>query len=100
MPKNISENISASSEYDLELEKLAKKIRKDRCKTVLLQLPDGLKPKAAEIADFIEDSTKAKCLIWLGDCYGACDIPQNLQAMKVDMIVQWGHNKFVKSKGW
>ena len=88
------------TDYDLELDKLAKSIKKKRCKTVLLQLPDGLKPKAADIADFIQKSTKAKCLIWLGDCYGGCDIPQGISAFKIDLVVQFGHNKFVKAKAW
>lgn len=87
-------------DYELELDKLVKRIKKDRYKTILLQLPDGLKPKACEIADFIQESTKARCLIWLGDCYGGCDIPQGISAFKIDLVVQFGHNKFVKQKGW
>lgn len=88
------------TDYDLELENAAKAVRQKKCKTVLLQLPDGLKPKAKEIADFIERSTDAKCIIWLGDCYGGCDIPQGINLLKVDMVIQWGHNRFVKTEGW
>ena len=36
------------ADYDLELEKVAEKIKKEKAKTVLIQLPDGLKPKAPD----------------------------------------------------
>ncbi|MEK6864022.1 MAG: diphthamide synthesis protein [Nanoarchaeota archaeon] len=79
-------------EYDLELERVAKEIRKKNAKTVCIQLPDGLKPKATEIADYLQKNTKAKILIWAGSCFGACDIP-NVDA---DLLIQWGHSKTIK----
>jgi len=85
--------------YDLEINSVISRIRKSRSRRVLIQLPDGLKPKAKEIVDFIEKGTKAEVLIWLGSCYGACDIP-NVKSLGIDMIVQFGHNEFVKGKGW
>lgn len=82
-------------EYDMELEGIVSEIKKQRAKTVLIQLPDGLKKKATKMADFIEKSTKAKCLIWIGSCFGACDTP-NLGRMekKIDLLIQFGHNNF------
>ena len=76
-------------EYDLELEKVAKKIKSNKAKSVLIQLPDGLKPEATKIADFLEKQTKAEILIWQGTCFGACDIPQDID---VDLIIQFGHS--------
>ena len=61
--------------YNLELEKTIKQINKSKAKSVCIQLPDGLKPKAKEIADKIEKETNAKVIIWAGSCFGACDIP-------------------------
>jgi len=86
---------SIESDYDLELEKIVKEIKKAKAKTICIQLPDGLKRKATEIAEFIEKQTKAKVFIWLGTCFGACDIP-NLNKLKpeVDMLVQFGHSKW------
>lgn len=83
--------------YNLELENLAKQIIKARAKSVLIQLPDGLKPKAEIIADYIEKNTKAKAFVWLGTCFGGCDIP-NVSSIspKIDLIIQIGHNKFQK----
>jgi len=78
--------------YNLELSKAIKEIRKQKAKTVCIQLPDGLKPKAKEIVDRIEKETNAKCVIWLNSCFGACDVPD----LKVDLLIQWGHSEFRK----
>jgi 2-(3-amino-3-carboxypropyl)histidine synthase len=75
--------------YNLELNKAIKEIKKQKAKTVCIQLPDGLKPKAKEIVDKIEKETNAKCLIWAGSCFGACDVPD----VKVDLLIQWGHSR-------
>jgi len=80
------------SRYELELEKVIQTINKKKARLVCLQLPEALKPLATKITDEIEKNTQAKCLIWLGSCFGACDIP-NLDHIKpkVDLLVQWGH---------
>jgi len=85
------------SEYDLELDRIAKAISKQKAKLVCIQLPDGLKPKSTEIADFLEKNTSAKVLIWMSTCFGACDTPQGLEKIGVDLLVQWGHTKWIKN---
>ena len=77
-------------DYNLELDKAADEIRKTNAKTVCIQLPDGLKPKAKEIADYLENKTKAKIMIWAGSCFGGCDVPK----LDVDLLIQWGHAEF------
>ncbi len=79
-------------EYDLELDKVVKEVKKIKAKTVCVQLPDGLKPKATEVVDFLRKNTKAEIFIWGGSCYGACDVPN----VKVDLLVQFGHNSNLK----
>jgi len=74
--------------FNLELEKAVKEIKKTKAKIVLIQLPDGLKPQATSICDYLEKNTNAKILIWSDSCYGACDVPN----IKVDLIIQFGHN--------
>ena len=76
--------------YNLELEKAIKRIKQEKAKSVCIQLPDGLKPKAKEIADKIEKETDAKVIIWAGSCFGACDVPE----LKVDLLIQWGHSEW------
>lgn len=79
-------------EYDLELEKVAKEIKKSRAKNVCIQLPDGLKPEAGNIAKELEEKTGANIMIWAGSCYGACDVPLSVENLGVDLLVQWGHS--------
>jgi 2-(3-amino-3-carboxypropyl)histidine synthase len=75
-------------EYNLELEKVIEQINRSKAKTVLIQLPDGLKPEGTKIVDLLNKKTKAKIFLWLNSCYGACDIP----TVKVDLVIQFGHN--------
>jgi len=79
-------------QYDLELEKAVEQINKQKAKLVCIQLPDGLKPKAKEIADVLEFKTEAKIIIWQGSCFGACDTPIQIEKLGVDLLIQWGHN--------
>ena len=76
--------------YSLQLSKAIEKIKQTKANSVLIQLPDGLKPKAKEIADKIKSETKAKVLIWAGSCFGACDTPK----ADVDLLIQWGHSEW------
>jgi diphthamide biosynthesis enzyme Dph1/Dph2-like protein len=83
-------------DYDLELEKIAEKIKKEKAKAILIQLPDGLKPKAKEIKEFLEKKfdKSTKLLFWAGSCFGACDVPLNAKSMNVDLIIQFGHSEW------
>ena len=78
--------------YNLELDKITKTIQKQKAKQVLLQFPEGMKPYATTIADNIEGKTKTQCFIWLGTCFGACDIPLEVENLKIDLIIQFGHS--------
>ncbi len=81
--------------YDLELEKLISEIKKIKAKRVLLQFPDGLKPHATAVVDFLQEKTNAEFLIWFGSCFGACDTPIGLENMKIDLVIQFGHNELM-----
>lgn len=75
---------------DLELGKLFYGIEETGAKTVLVQLPDGLKPKAREIQEEIKKKFPAvKLTFWAGSCYGACDLPN---VTGFDLLVQFGHS--------
>ncbi len=83
--------------YDLELDKIVSEIKTKKAKLVLLQFPDGLKPFATAIVDYLEEKTSAEFLIWLGSCFGACDLPVSLEKIKpkIDLVVQFGHNELM-----
>ncbi len=82
---------------NLELEKLYEEIEKSKPSTILIQLPDGLKPKAKEIQEKIKTKfTKSQypnlnITFWAGDCYGACDTP-NVKGF--DLFVAFGHSEW------
>lgn len=80
--------------YDLELDHAAAEIKKNKAKTVCIQLPNGLKPEAGNISRYLEQKTGARIIIWLGSCFGACDIPIGLEKAKIDMLIQWGHSEW------
>lgn len=67
---------------ELELGKLIEKIKANKVKRVCVQLPDGLKPQAKYIQEKIKENTDAEVLIWLGSCFGACDIPEEVKKLK------------------
>ncbi len=80
-------------DYALELDAVAEKINEKKAGRVLVQLPDGLKPKAREIQAELEKKTNAVIMIWGGSCFGACDIPTGLDSLKIDLLVQFGHSE-------
>lgn len=81
--------------YNLEQDfaKLEDSIKKIKPKSILLQFPDGLKPYATEITKKVREISKRVnkkdvfVKIWLGSCFGACDIPNS----DCDLLVQFGH---------
>ena len=80
--------------YNLELEKAVRKVKDSKAKLVCIQLPDGLKPKADGIQREIEEKTDAKVVIWLESCFGACDVPLEVERLGVDLLIQWGHSEW------
>lgn len=77
-------------QLNLQLEKLLQKLKgKER---ILIQLPDGLKPKAKEIQETVKKKfPRVKITFWAGSCYGACDIPK---VEGFDLLVQFGHSEW------
>ena len=84
--------------YNLELSRIVKEIDESKAKLVCIQLPDGLKPRAAEIEASITAKTSAKVIIWLGSCFGSCDLPLGLEKLGVDLVISLGHNQFRKEE--
>ena len=83
--------------YDLELNRAVEEIKKASAKLVCIQLPDGLKPKAKEIQEYIEKNTEAFVVIWLGSCWGGCDVPVSVEKLGVDLLIQWGHSEYIRA---
>jgi len=82
--------------YDLEEERVKQEILKLKAKSVLIQLPEGLKPEAQRIAKVIE-KCGALPIVSADPCYGACDLATaEAESLGVDLIVHYGHAKLLK----
>ena len=84
--------------FNLELDRVIAEIKKRKPQQILLQLPDGLKNKADLVVEKIEKETNAQAFILFGSCFGACDLPLGLDILKIDLLIQWGHNRFFKEE--
>lgn len=76
------------------IQELVNRIKDKQPKSILLQLPEGLKKSATAIAEAIEKEGMSVA-ISADPCYGACDLPQ-ANAAGIELIVHVGHNKFYK----
>lgn len=74
--------------YDLDLKRVKQELIKLKPKTVLIQLPAGLRNHLIEVVNLIEQSG-AEAFVWAGSCYGACDLPN----YKADLLIQFGHEE-------
>lgn len=75
---------------NLELDKFLANLKGNE--NVLVQLPDGLKPKANEIQDKVKAKfPEVKLTFWNGSCYGSCDTPN---VSNFDLLVQFGHSEW------
>ena len=79
-------------DFDFELETIVEKIRQNKAKKIVLQLPDGLKPKAVHISKELEKLSGAAVYIWFRSNFGACDTPQHIREKGFDLIVNFGHS--------
>ncbi|MDR1993027.1 MAG: diphthamide biosynthesis enzyme Dph2 [Nitrososphaerota archaeon] len=81
--------------FDFEEKKIKQEITRLGAKWVLLQMPQGLKPEAINLAQFVE-SCGATPIISADPCYGACDIAQtDAENIAADLIVHFGHTKMI-----
>lgn len=80
---------------NLELERLFSALESNKNNNpqkILIQLPDGLKPKAKDIQEKIKEKFPAvRLTFWAGSCYGACDVPA---VPGYDLLVQFGHSEW------
>ena len=79
------------SMYNMDLDRVIRKINSKDAETVGLQFPEGLKMQATKIARRIEEETDATVIISGDPCFGACDVSDYKMKESVDLIVHYGH---------
>jgi len=87
-----------TTSFDLEEKRLKKEISKRKTKTVLLQLPEGLKAEAPHLANLIEEAG-ALAIVSADPCYGACDLAlPDAESLGADLVVHYGHSSQIKQE--
>lgn len=72
---------------DWEIQRILDEIERRKCKTVVLQLPEGLKREAVRVASDLEEKGNVQVVVSADPCYGACDLVD----FKGDLLVHIGH---------
>ncbi|MBU2477419.1 diphthamide biosynthesis enzyme Dph2, partial [Candidatus Micrarchaeota archaeon] len=83
----------------VDVKQAVSEIRKKKAKTVVLQIPEGLKGKAVELIELLEKKTKARIITVMDPVWGACDIAdEEAKNFEADLIIHLGHSKYCDSK--
>ncbi len=77
--------------YDIDLASAVAEIKRLKARIVALQVPEGLKKRAYQIAEDIENKAGAEVMLVAEPCFGACDVPSSLFEL-VDAVVNVGHS--------
>ena len=77
--------------YDIDLASAVAEIKRLKARIIALQVPEGLKKRAYQIAEDIENKAGAEVMLVAEPCFGACDVPSSLFEM-VDAVVNVGHS--------
>ena len=82
---------------NFEIDYLTKKLKELKPKKVLVQLPEGIKQNAFEIAQVFQDLNIEA--VFSGEtCWGACSIAETeAKDINADLIVHFGHAEFIES---
>lgn len=84
--------------FNFEHEKLVRELKKRKPKKVLVQLPEGIKKHGFEIEKLISD-LGIKVVFSGQTCWGGCCVSiEEAENVKADLIVHFGHAKFINVK--
>jgi 2-(3-amino-3-carboxypropyl)histidine synthase len=84
-------------DFDFEIPRVIKEIKKRKAKTIFIQLPLGIKTGFMANLRKIEKATKTNVIVSGGNCWGGCDIPiDEARLVGADLIVHFGHAPFMK----
>jgi 2-(3-amino-3-carboxypropyl)histidine synthase len=82
--------------YDFEMERMMSEIAERKAKRVLIQLPEGLRPRALWLMRELERREDVEVYISGSSCYGGCDIAlTEAKLLGVDLIIHYGHSRML-----
>jgi 2-(3-amino-3-carboxypropyl)histidine synthase len=80
------------SGYAIDIEPALTIIRKNGYKTIVLQIPEGLKRSIFPVVDVLKKKTNATVLVSADPCFGACDIANyEFKNLGVEFVLHIGH---------
>jgi len=86
------------AELIVDLEEAKKFLEEIKAKTVIVQIPEGLKQKTTSIAEELKGSCE-NVFVKMDPCYGACDLPLNdMKILNADAIIHIGHGPIHRHK--
>lgn len=88
------------SMLEFGLKPVLRTIGKRNAKAVAIQIPEGMKPRAWEIARGIEQRAGVKAIVFTDPCFGACDVAgQRAKALGADLLLHFAHPVMLKCAG-
>jgi 2-(3-amino-3-carboxypropyl)histidine synthase len=83
----------------VDVKQAVTEIKKKKAKTVILQIPEGLKGKTTELIELLEKKTKARIITVMDPIWGACDLAEEeAKNFEADLIIHLGHSKYCETK--
>lgn len=78
--------------YDVDVTATLRAIDEEHATRVLIQLPDGLKPLAADIQREVSAARPdVELYFWGASAFGSCDLPLHVDKLGFDLLVHFGH---------
>ncbi len=85
----------------MELERVATEVYSRGARKVLLQVPDGMRPFAFQIAEYLGKAAGVEVVVSGDSCYGACDLAaRQAKEIGADLLVHYGHSPFIVDAGF
>ncbi|HRW83493.1 MAG TPA: diphthamide biosynthesis enzyme Dph2 [Methanothrix sp.] len=81
-------------DLDPDLDRALELIKESGARIVGLQVPEGLKRIASDLAREIEEKTDAEVIVSGDPCYGACDVDLEL-CRAADLVIHVGHSEMM-----
>ncbi len=86
-------------QLEFDLKPALDAIREKKAKTVVVQIPEGLKTRARELAEEIEEKTGAVAITLVDPIFGACMLAeQKAIDFGADLLIHFGHSRFYREK--
>ncbi len=79
-------------DYTFNFNDLVHWVKKNKIKTLAIQLPVGLRLQSIRLIEYLEENLQISVILLTDPCFGACDLPINIRnQLLIDGIAHFGH---------